>query len=515
VKAAARFPRACVASPHHLASSAGLAVLASGGNALDAAVAVNLTLGVVTPYLCGFGGDLFAIVWNDGVWAYNGSGRAPAAATPEAVRAVTQADAVPPTGPHAVTVPGVVEAWFALLERFGTKSFEELAAWALQYATEGFVLSEAAAGSLARARERFADSNEWWGLYGELREGGVLRQPGLARTIETLAAEGPEAYYRGPIGRAIVERLRSLGGLMDDTDLAEHHGDWIEPLLAPYRDVEVLELPPSTQGVTALEALRIVDASGPLPPEGPDRQHLLLEAMKLALADQNTHVADPSSMTVTPDELLSDAWVAERIARIDPSVAKVPGPGRPDQRGTAYMCAADEGGMLVSLIQSNWMGFGSGVTVPDWGINLHNRGNLFSLDPAHPNAIGPRKRPLHTIIPAMAFRSGRPWLVFGSMGGYGQAGTHLQLLARIVDDGADIARAIDAPRWFVVPTDWKVLVEDRFEPALLEELRRRGHAISVTDAYDHAMGHAHAILVEEFGYRAAADPRSEGAALGL
>jgi gamma-glutamyltranspeptidase/glutathione hydrolase len=492
-----------------------MAVLASGGNALDAAVAVNLTLSVVTPYLCGFGGDLFAMVWQDGLSAYNGSGRAPAAATPEAVRVLCAADEVPTTGPHAVTVPGVTEAWFTLLDRFGTRSFGELASFALRYARDGFVLSGSAVASLGRARLRLSGSKEWWALYGELHEGDVLRQPGLARTIETLAADGPDAYYRGPIGKAIVEELRSLGGLMDERDLAEHHGDWIEPMRATYRDVEVVELPPSTQGVTALEALRIVDRSGPLAPDGPERQHLLLEAMKLALADQNAYVADPSSMTMPAEELISDAWVAERLASIDPAVAKVPEPGLPDPKGTAYMCAADQDGMLVSLIQSNWMGFGSGVTVPGWGINLHNRGNLFSLDPGHPNTIGPRKRPLHTIIPAMAFRSGRPWLVFGSMGGYGQAGTHLQLLARIVDDGSDIEAAIDAPRWFVSPTDWTVLVEDRFEPALLEELRRRGHAISVTGAYDHTMGHAHAILVDEMGYRAASDPRSEGAALGL
>jgi gamma-glutamyltranspeptidase/glutathione hydrolase len=377
------------------------------------------------------------------------------------------------------------------------------------------VLSSSAAASLDRARTRLAGSTEWWKVYGELQEGDVLRQPGLARTIEALAAEGPDPYYRGSIATAIVAELRSQGGLMDERDLAEHHGDWVEPLRAPYRDVEVLELPPSTQGVTALEALRIVDRSGPLPPDGADRQHLLLEAMKLSLADQNTYVADPSSMTVRPDQLISDAWIAERLASFDPEVAGIPGPGRPDPKGTAYMCAADEDGMLVSLIQSNWMGFGSGVTVPEWGINLHNRGNLFTLDPRHPNAIGPGKRPLHTIIPAMAFRSGRPWLVFGSMGGYGQAGTHLQLLARIVDDGTDIQAAIDAPRWFVDPTYWTVLVEDRFEPGILEGLRRRGHQISVTGAYDHTMGHAHAILVEEFGYRAASDPRSEGAALGL
>jgi gamma-glutamyltranspeptidase/glutathione hydrolase len=302
---------------------------------------------------------------------------------------------------------------------------------------------------------------------------------------------------------------------MDERDLAEHHGDWVEPLRAAYRDVEVLELPPNSQGVTALEAFRIVDLAGPLPAAGPDREHLLIEAVKLALSDRNAHVADPSTMDVAADDLISDPWIAERLASIDPSRATFPENRTTQPGGTAYMCAADGDGMLVSLIQSNWMGFGSGVTVPEWGINLHNRGNLFSLDPRHPNAIGPRKRPLHTIIPAMAFRSGEPWLAFGSMGGDGQAQTHLQVLTRIVNDHQDIGTAIDAPRWMVEPKDWAIVAEERFDPATVEDLRRRGHAISITGPYDSLMGHAHAIQVDGSGYLATSDPRSEGAALGL
>jgi gamma-glutamyltranspeptidase/glutathione hydrolase len=504
-----------VASPHHLASAAGLEVLASGGNAIDAAVAVNLTLAVVTPYLCGFGGDLFAMVWDGTVSAYNGSGRAPAAATPESVRTAVRDDRIPAVGPHSVTVPGAPEAWFALLDRYGTRSFGQLAGPALGSARDGFRLSAVAAARLDRARARFGSEGEWGRLYGSVGQGEVLRQPELARTIELLSADGPEAYYRGPIAEDIVRHLRSLGSPFDMDDFAQHRGDWIEPLRLSYRGLDILELPPNTQGVTALEALAIVQRGGHLPPEGPDRLHLLLESAKLALADRDAHVADPAWMRIAPEKLISEGWIAERFRAFDPSEAARPEPGTAQPGGTAYMCAADADGMLVSLIQSNWMGFGSGVTVPGWGINLHNRGNLFSLDPGHPNAIGPRKRPLHTIIPAMAFRSGRPWLVFGSMGGDGQAQTHLQLLARIVDDGAGIGAAIDAPRWFVDPADWTVQAEDRFEPSVIEELRRRGHAVSLTDPYDSVMGHAHAIQVEGDGYRAASDPRSEGAALGF
>jgi gamma-glutamyltranspeptidase / glutathione hydrolase len=513
---AKRFPAACVASPHYLASAAGLAVLASGGNALDAAIATNLTLGVVTPYLCGYGGDLFAIVWKDGtVFAYNGSGRAPAAATLDSVRAAVGDRQLPTGGPHSVTVPGAVEAWFALLERFGTLWFGDLVRQARRYAHEGFVLTANAGRTLARAKERFADSADWLALYGQASAGRLLRQPGLARTIDMLSTDGPDAYYRGQIGQAIADHVRSLGGVLSEEDLAEHRGEWVQPISAGYRGLEILELPPNTQGVTVLEALRLVEASGGLPPDGPDRHHLLIEAVKLALADRDTYVTDPDEMNLAVEDLIAEDWIAERVRSIDPLLAGEPLPGRAAVGGTAYMCAADAEGMYVSLIQSNYMGFGSGVTVPDWGINLQNRGAYFSLDPAHVNVIAPGKRTLHTLIPAMALRDGRPWLVFGTMGGDGQAQTHLQLLTRIIDDGEDVQRAIAAPRWMVSPDDWSVVAESRFDPRWIDQLQTRGHRLSVIGELDSVMGHAHAIVVEENGYAGATDPRAEGAIVGL
>jgi gamma-glutamyltranspeptidase/glutathione hydrolase len=516
VSEARLFPSACIASPHHLASTAGLAVLTSGGNAVDAAVATNLTLGVVTPYLCGFGGDLFAIVWRDGeAFAYNGSGRAPEAATVEAVRAAVGGDRMPAFGPHTATVPGAVEGWFVLLDRFGTRSFSDLAKPALHYAAEGFVPSAMALASLERAAARYAWSRQWHAVYGGAEPGRRLRQPDLSRTIELLAKEGPHGYYRGPIAEAIVQELRSQGGLMAAKDLADHRGDWVAPLRSTYRGVDVLELPPNTQGVAVLEALNIVQQLGPLPSDGPERQHLLVEAIKLALSDRNAHVTDPDHMRISPEEIASAEWAAERARQIDLGAARHPTGESAASGGTAYLCAADADGMCVSLIQSNYMGFGSGVTVPGWGINLQNRGASFSLDPAHVNAIAPRKRTLHTLIPAMALRDGRPWLVFGTMGGDGQAQTHLQLLVRIVDDGLDPQAAIDAPRWFVSPQDWSVTAESRFTPTMIEGLQTRGHRVDLAGPFDSLLGHAHAILVDEEGYSGATDPRTEGAALGL
>src|SRR6266545_5187772 len=443
------------------------------------------------------------------------SGRAPAAATFDSVREAAGTDQMPALGPHSVTVPGAVEAWFALLERFGTLWIGDLVRQARRYAHEGFVLTARAEESIARAKDRFADSPEWMALYGRARAGELLHQPGLARTIDMLSTDGPDAYYRGQIGQAIADHVGSLGGLLSEEDLAEHRGEWIEPVSAGYRGVQVLELPPNTQGLTVLEALRIVEASGPLPPDGPDRHHLLIETMKLALADRDAYLTDAAEMRRPSEDLIADDWISERIRGFDPRRASNPLPGRARVGGTAYMCVADAGGMFVSLIQSNWMGFGSGITVPDWGINLQNRGSYFSLDPGHVNVIAPRKRTLHTLIPAMAVRDGHPWLVFGSMGGDGQAQTHLQLLTRIIDDSEDIQRAIAAPRWLVSPGDWMVLAESRFDPAWLADLRERGHHISLAGEVDAVMGHAHAILVEDSGFAGATDPRAEGAVLGL
>lgn len=491
-------------------------MLASGGNALDAAVATNLALGVVTPYLCGYGGDLFALIWADGSpHGYLGSGRAGQAATPEAVRSRGGPGRMPVTGPLTVTVPGAVEAWFALLDRFGTRPFAELAAPAVALAEDGFEVSEAAGASLVRAARLYAGSAEWQAVYGSVRAGATMSQPDLARTIRTLSTEGPDAYYRGEIGRAIAAHLAAAGGLLTDEDLAAHRGAWAAPLRAPVADLEVLELPPPTQGAAALEALRILARLGPVPPDGPERHHAAIEATKLALADRDAYLSDPPAMgPVDAETLISDPWTAARAASFDPDRSGAPPPGRPAIPGTAYLCAADRDGMLVSLIQSNYMGFGSGVTVPGWGINLQNRGAYFSLDPAHVNVVAPGKRTLHTLMPAMALRDGAPSMVFGSMGGDGQAQTHVQLLVRMAIDGWAPQEAIDAPRWVVDPGSWSVTAESRFDPRVIEGLRRRGHRVELVGPYDSSLGHAHAIQVTPEGYVAGSDPRAEGAALG-
>jgi gamma-glutamyltranspeptidase/glutathione hydrolase len=513
-----RFTNGCVASPHYLASAVGLSVLAGGGNALDAAIATNLTLAVVSPYMCGYGGDLFAIVWDGNrLRGYNGSGRSPAAATLDAMRSAAGADELPFTGPLTVTVPGAVEAWFTLLDAFGTRSFAELAATPLAYARDGFALTTKGATYMrAPTPAATADwAQEWKSIYANARAGELLRQPAMARTIEALCNDGPEVYYRGPIGEAIAETLQSFGASMTGDDLAAHTGDWVTPISTTYRGAEIFELPPNSQGITVLEALNIVEDIDLGSPESAHRHHVLIEAAKIALSDRSANITDPAHMRIDPAMLASKTWASRRRPDIDPTAAGDPAAGKAAVGGTVYLCAADDSGMLVSLIQSNFGGFGSGVTVPEWGINLQNRGAYFSLDPDHVNVIAPSKRTMHTLMPGMAFRGGEPWLAFGSMGGDGQAQTNLQFLNRVVDDGRDVQDAIDAPRWRVSHTDWTVTSDPTLPREVVDGLRERGHVVDEAPVADGRMGHAHAIEVTESGYAAATDPRAEGAALGL
>jgi gamma-glutamyltranspeptidase / glutathione hydrolase len=511
---ARRFPRGGVASPHYLASTAGLATLARGGNALDAAIAANLALGVVAPYLCGYGGDVFAIVWDGELHGYLGSGRSPRAATIDAVCDRAQSDTMPYFGPHSVTVPGAVAGWFDLLDRWGTRSFGDLAELALGYARDGFELTPTSAAFLGGSVALYEEFPALRATYQDVEAGQTLRQPGLARTIETLAADGPDAYYRAPIADAIAESVQSLGGLLTADDVAAYEGQWAHPLRARYRDVEIAELPPPTQGVAALEALRILDGFK-LPEDGPERHHLLIEATKLALQDRNEYVSDPAAMTVTPEEMLADDWVHARRSRIDPQRATTPAPGAAHVGGTAYLCAADADGMLVSLIQSNFMAFGSGVHVPEWGINLNNRGASFTLDPTQVNALAPGKLPMHTLMPAMALRDGEPAIVFGTMGGDSQAQIQVQLAAHLIDDHTDPQDAIDAPRWYLEPSTWTLRAEPHFPDGWFDALRALGHDPKRTGRIDTGMGHAHAIQRTAGGYAVATEPRAEGAALGL
>jgi gamma-glutamyltranspeptidase/glutathione hydrolase len=510
---AAPFPDAGLATPHYLASAAGAAVLARGGNAVDAIVGANLALGVVAPYYCGYGGDIFAIVWDGELHGYLGSGRSPAAATIDAVR-----DALGETplliGPHAVTVPGAIAGWFELLARWGTMSFGDLAQDAIRYAREGFEVTPLAAAAAQGYRGFYRGFDEWQAVYGGLELGDTLVQEPLARLIELLAADGPDAYYRGPVADAISAALGRYGGLMTPDDLAAHSGRWDGPLLAPYRDAVVAQLPPPTQGATVLEILRILEGFDLAGMDAGARAHLVVEAVKLGLRDRDDHLSDPDAMAIVADELYADPWIAARRDAVDPDRASVPVPGHPQRGGTAYLCAARDG-LLVSLIQSNFLSFGSGVHVPEWGINLNNRGSSFALDESRVNALAPSKLPMHTLIPAMVLRDGAPDLVFGSMGGDAQAQVHAQVLTAVIDDGLDPQAAVDAPRWRVEPWDWRVRVEADLASEVTTALDARGHQLVEVGARDVGMGHAHAIAIRPQGYAVATDPRAEGAAVGL
>jgi gamma-glutamyltranspeptidase / glutathione hydrolase len=521
------FADGCVATPHHLASAAGHTVLASGGNAIDAAVAANLVLAVVTPYHCGVGGDLLAIVWDGRATGVASTGGAPAGATPEAIRAAIDAGHGDPTrslpgtagmptfGALPVTVPGAVAGWFDLLARWGTRSFGDLAAAAIRAAEHGFPVSPHGAVHPERARQVLAAQPGWTDTYGRMQAGERFVQPDLAATLRTLAAEGPDAFYRGAIAARIVETLQAHGSSMTAADLAHHRVTHPEPLRGGYRDVDVLELPPPTQGLTALTSLGILDALGDRLPDDPGlAAHLQVEAVRAAMADRQEHLADPTAMRTTPGALLEPGRLRTIADRIDPDRAATWPPARPAPGGTAYLCAADRDGLLVSLIQSNFVGFGSGVVVPGTGIGLHDRGAHFSLDPADPNVIAPGKQPLHTLIPGLALREGRPWTVFGTMGGDGQPQIHTQLLGALVDDAVDPQRAVARPRWIVDVADGAVQVEADAAPALVEGLRGRGHEVRQLPARSHGAGHAHAIQVAAAGYLGGTDPRCEGAVTG-
>jgi gamma-glutamyltranspeptidase / glutathione hydrolase len=521
------FAHGCVATPHHLASAAGQAVLATGGNAIDAAVAANLVLAVVTPYHCGVGGDLLAIVWDGDARGVASIGAAPAGATPEAIRRAVEdghgdpsvslpgTAGMPTFGALPVTVPGAAAGWFDLLARWGTRPFGTLAAAAIAYAEDGFPVSPHGAAHPERARRILAAQPGWADTFGRMRAGERFVQPELAATLRTLADDGPGALYGGRIGDRIVATLQEHGSTMTAEDLAQHRVGAPEPMRARYRDVEVLELPPPTQGVTALTALGVLDALGDRLPDDPGLAvHLQVEAVRAAMADRQQHLAEPATMRVDPEELAAPARLAAIAEGIDPDLAGAWPPARPAPGGTAYLAAADRDGLLVSLIQSNFVGFGSGVVVPGTGIGLHDRGAHFSLDEDDPNAIAPGKRPMHTLIPGLALRDGRPWMVFGTMGGDGQPQIHTQLLAALVDERADPQAAVDRPRWIVDVADGAVTIEDDADPSIADGLRQRHHEVREVPARSHGAGHAHVIQHAPGGYVGGSDPRCEGAVVG-
>ncbi len=510
-----------VATSQPLATQAGLSMLAKGGNAVDAAVATAITLTVVEPTGNGIGSDAFAIVW-DGqtLHGLNASGRAPAAWGPERFAGL---DGMPERGWEAVTVPGAVSAWRALSERFGALPFETLFEPAIGYAQTGYPVSPVISVLWARAAELLAPQP---GFADAFMPGGRAPKagerfscPDQARTLKAIAETGGEAFYRGRLAEDMVAFSRAHGGALTMDDLAAHKADWCGTISRGFGSATLHEIPPNGQGIAALMALGILEHTRvrTLGADDPLAFHLQIEAMKLALRDAETFVADGDHMTpVGPEALMDDAYLAGRAALIDEARAQDFGSGAPKHGGTVYLTTADASGMMVSFIQSNYMGFGSGVVVPGTGISLQNRGAGFSLDPRSPNRVGPGKRPFHTIIPGFLMEHGAPVMSFGVMGGPMQAQGHVQMVLRTQAWGQDPQMAVDAPRWRV--TDGLgVACETTMPPETRSALGKLGHKLS-PEAPDNAFGFGGAQLVHRLpdgGYAAGSDPRKDGNAAGF
>jgi gamma-glutamyltranspeptidase/glutathione hydrolase len=523
------FPRGAVATPNHYATAAGREVLAAGGNAVDAAVAAGLMLAVVTPYHCGLGGDVLAMVWDGRAHGLLGVGASPAGASPESIlqalearRAAGEEDipslpgtgGMPDRGALSVTVPGAVDGWLALLERHGTWSPGRVAEQAIRFAEEGFIVSAFAARSTTAARPRLGGEPGWEETFGGMREGERFVQPVLARTLRSIAEHGREAYYEGPLAAAIAETLAAHGSMMTTEDLASHRAEWVEPLVGSYRGLSVLELPPPTQGISVLTALAILDELGPLPEDPVEALHVQIEAVRASMADRQQYVGDPATMRVSPQDLLAPARIATMAAAVDRTRAGAWPTARPAPGGTAYLCATDSDGLMISLIQSNFKGFGSGVVVREGGFGLHNRGSHLSLDPADANAIGPRRRPMHTLVPALVLEDGLPRYVMGTMGGDAQAQVHVQMLGHLVDRGRSLSETLEAPRFVVDVGDGSVALEPETDPSIAAALADLGHVITTLPDPGLA-GHAHLIAPGPEGHAVASDPRCDGAVAGI
>ncbi len=474
-----------VCTSQTLASTAGLQILREGGNAIDAAVAAAAVLGVVEPFSTGIGGDCFALVWKADerkLYGINGSGRAPAGLDTHLL-ARRGLDAVPMHGMLPVTVPGAVDAWDVLLRRFGTKSLARVFQPAIDYAQEGFPVSEIIAYQWDLIVQfgllQHADAIRTFTIEGRApRLGEVFRLPDLARSMEAIAASGADAFYRGDIAERIAAFSAANDGVLSFADLDAHRSTWVEPISTEYRGHRLFEIPPSGQGLAALIALNLLETFdvGARPLASPENLHLRIEAMKLAFADRNRFVADPEHAEVPVEALLDKDYARRRAAAIDPSRANSePRAGEPSPgTDTVYLTTADAAGNVVSFINSLFMPFGSCLVAGDTGIMLQNRGHGFVADPAHPNCVAPHKRPLHTIIPAMLFRDGHPLVSFGVMGGHIQAQGHLQVVSNLVDYGLNIQEALDAPRFHYLGGNLTAL-EPEYPDPTIPALRDLGH----------------------------------------
>jgi len=515
-----------VATSQTLASQAGAQVLARGGSAMDAAIAANAVLGVVEPESCGMGGDLFAIYWDaktGKLTAINASGWAPKSLTLDALRAKGLKE-MPQEGIDSVTVPGCVDGWAKLHKRFGKLPWRDLFQPAVYIADHGFPVTEMIGEAWRMEEGKLGKDENGKKIF--LRDGKaphigeVFRNPQMAAAYRLLASEGETAMYRGAIAQAILKTSQRLGGQMTAADLSEFQAEWVDPIATDYHGWKVYELPPNGQGIAALEMLNLFSLMplATLQPRGADELHLQIEAQKLAYADLHKYVADPRFHAAPVDGMISMDYARERARLIDTAKANCQErPGNPVtiHGDTIYLSAVDRDGNIVSLIQSLYQHFGSGVVVDGYGFALHNRGGLFEMNAAHPNALEGRKRPFHTIIPAF-MEKGSVHIGFGIMGGLNQAQAHAQFVSNMVDHGMNIQMAIEAPR-FTKKTfgGCDVLVENRIPAAVREVLTSKGHVLTVQGDFSSEMGGGQAVVHDtatgvNYG---ASDPRKDGAAV--
>jgi gamma-glutamyltranspeptidase / glutathione hydrolase len=514
-------PRGAIAASQPLAAAAGLDALRRGGSAVDAAIAAAVTLTVVQPASNHLGSDLFALVWDgERLHGLNGSGRAPAALSAAMVRHLGH-QRMPLRGWLPVTVPGAPRAWRDLHERFGRLPFGDLFCDAIEYANRGYPVSPTAAHYWQ------AGISEGAALSGPAHEGFApmfapggrapaagerWRSPDLAQTLQRIAATGSDDFYTGKTAEQIAAFSAQTGGYLSEDDLASHTSTWAAPIMVDYRGYEVWELPPNGQGLAALLALGILGGFDMPPRESDERYHLQIESAKLALTDAHRYIADPDYVDVPVAALLDPGYLRQRRELIGDR-ALLPRPGEPDRGGTVYLCAADPDGVMVSLIQSNYLGFGAHVVVPGTGVSLQCRGAGFSLDESQPGCLAPGKRPYHTIIPGFLSRGGAPVGPFGVMGGHMQPQGHLQLISNTVDYGMDAQAALDAPRWYWAQGR-QVHAEPRVPAGVRAALAARGHEITTSGAVD-LVGCGQAIWrLGSGGYVAGTEARSDGCALG-
>ncbi|NGP53285.1 gamma-glutamyltransferase [Thioalkalivibrio sp. XN8] len=527
-------PAAMAATSHPLATQIALEIMRQGGSAVDAAIAANAALGLMEPTGCGIGGDLFAIVWDaesGRLHGLNASGRSPRALSLEWFQD-NGFERIPRYGPLPVSVPGAVDGWFELHGRFGRLPMKEVLAPAIRYAREGFPVTEVIAHYWAINAERLG---EYPGFAEVFMPGGrapakgeIFRNPALADTYEKIAAGGRDAFYRGEIARTIAAYMQANGGFLSYEDLATHSSDWVEPVSASYRGYDIWQLPPNTQGIAGLQILQVLegyDIAG-MGFGSADYMHLFIEAKKLAFEDRARFYADPDFMDVSVAKLISDEYAATRRSLIDLGKAAASYPhGDPAvlrDGDTIYLTVADAEGNMVSLIQSNYRGMGSGMTPPGLGFVLQDRGEMFSLQPGHPNAFAPGKRPFTTIIPGFVTKDGKPWLSFGVMGGGMQPQGHAQVLVNMIDFGMEPQAAGDAPRMrhdgSSEPTDERmtdggvVRLEQGFAPEAIAELERRGHRVEVRN--DGGYGGYQAIRRDDGAWVGASESRKDGHAAG-